>query len=150
MKKIKYVNDNLTIKDLGKNHWEGCQMCTLEFLARYPIGTEFENFEDDSSGSYKIYDNKFFRTTDDNWLYVNKKLFEIIEDKPQMKVSIEGNSWLPTNKIKKFQVKDNKIIGQWADGNDYLYTLSAPQTVLALKMLEIIDVLNELKNKENE
>lgn len=59
---------------------------------------------------------------------------EIIEDKPK--------------EIKKFQVKDNKIIGQWADGSDYWYTLSAPQTVLALKMLELIDKVNEMSKDD--
>ena len=56
-------------------------------------------------------------------------IFEIIEDK----------------KLKKLKIENNHIIGKWKNGSDYCYTLSAPQTVLANKINEIIEAINEEK-----
>ena len=58
-----------------------------------------------------------------------EKVIEIIEDK----------------KLKKLKIENNHIIGKWKNGSDYCYTLSAPQTVLANKINEIIEVINEEK-----
>lgn len=58
-----------------------------------------------------------------------EKVIEIIEDK----------------KPKNLKIENNNIIGKWEDGRDYCYTLSAPQMVLANKINEIIEVINEEK-----
>lgn len=66
-------------------------------------------------------------------LYDDNYLFEIVGDK----------------KIEKLKIKDDKLIGKWENGSDYNYTLSAPQNVIANKINELIDVVNELaKDKE--
>ena len=66
-------------------------------------------------------------------LYDDNYLFEIVEDK----------------KIEKLKIKDDKLIEKWENGSDYNYTLSAPQNVIANKINELIDVVNELaKDKE--
>lgn len=61
-------------------------------------------------------------------LYDDNYLFEIVGDK----------------KIEKLKIKDDKLIGKWENGSDYNYTLSAPQNVIANKINELIDVVNEL------
>lgn len=66
-------------------------------------------------------------------LYDDNYLFEIVGDK----------------KIEKLKIKDDKLIGKWENGRDYNYTLSAQQNVIANKINELIDVVNELaKDKE--
>ena len=64
-------------------------------------------------------------------------VIEILNDKVEI---IEEDK-----KIKKIKIKDNKIIGKWGNGSDYNYTLSAPQNVIANKINELIDVVNELR-----
>ena len=67
-------------------------------------------------------------------LYDDNYLFEIVGDK----------------KIEKLKIKDDKLIGKWENGRDYNYTLSAPQNVIANKINELIDVVNELRNEVKE
>ena len=54
---------------------------------------------------------------------------EIIEEKPK--------------KIEKLRINDGRVNGTWENGNNYCYTLSAPQTVIIHKINEIIDYLLE-------
>lgn len=81
-------------------------------------------------GDEVIWTEKTFRFS---MLYDDNYLFEIVGDK----------------KIEKLKIKDDKLIGKWENGSDYNYTLSAPQNVIANKINELIDVVNELaKDKE--
>ena len=62
-----------------------------------------------------------------------EKVIEIIENKT----------------LKKLKIENNNVVGKWKDGRDYCYTLSAPQMVLANKINEIIEVINEEKEIQN-
>lgn len=53
---------------------------------------------------------------------------------------------IENKKLKKLKIENNNnVVGKWEDGRDYCYTLSAPQMVLANKINEIIEVINEEK-----
>lgn len=74
--------------------------------------------------------------------------FNVLNDEVEI---VEDKS---TNKIEKLDTRiEQNIKGnyKWVvynGGNKY--TLSTPQKIIANKLNEIIDVLNELKNKEND
>lgn len=137
MKKIKVI-DLLNMIANEEEVPEKIKYCDYKFefddtidIKDYALIEYDINFDNGNDYLFRYFENKESIT-----FFLNTEV-EIIEDKS-------------TNEIEKFEVKDGHIIGKWKNGSDYRYTLSAPQTVLALKMLEIIDVLNELKNKENE
>ena len=53
----------------------------------------------------------------------------------------EGKIMEENKGIEKLKIKDSKIVGNWENGSHYNYTLSAPQTVLANKINELIDAV---------
>ena len=50
-------------------------------------------------------------------------------------------------KIEELKINDGKLNGTRENGNNYCYTLSAPQTVMVLKIIELTKAINELKGK---
>lgn len=129
--KVKYVNDNITIKELSENHWNGCKYHTLKFINAAKINEEYE--------AKKGYNGNYFKVFIDNEEYfVNVKLFEIIEE---------------PKKIEKLDI----TLETTANGNlhNYLmhdgdkYAVSMPYRVLNDKLDEIINYINS-KEDNNE
>lgn len=72
--------------------------------------------------------------------------YNFLEEILSIKIRIiEGSE---EKEIEKLKIKDNKIVGNWENGSNYHYTLSAPQTVLTNKINELIDAVNELKKEK--
>ena len=53
-----------------------------------------------------------------------------------------------TTKIEELKINDGKVNGTWENGNNYCYTLSAPQTVIIHKINELTRTINFLLEKE--
>lgn len=67
-------------------------------------------------------------------LYKDCYTFEIIEERT----------------VSPLKVENNKLNGTWENGDNYCYTLSAPQRVLLNKINELVDNVNYLLKKDQE
>lgn len=75
--------------------------------------------------------NSFFREYYLTPNFLNNEL-EIIEEEKE---------------IEKLRINNGKVNGTWENGNNYCYTLSAPQTVIINKINELIEAVNEMRAK---
>lgn len=66
------INKNATIDDFTKNHWNGCQIHTLDFIRNYAdFENEFTVMEMSSDGSLRLEES--------NGQFVNKNIFELVK-----------------------------------------------------------------------
>ena len=86
---------------------------------------------------YEWDNDSYYYDDYDNISYLSK---DIIFEKDMFKKNIEI---IEDKKIEKIKTENNHVVGKWKNGSDYCYTLSSPQVVLANKINEIIEVLNE-------
>ena len=77
-----------------------------------------------------------------SYLGENSYITEYLLEKEMVEKNIEI---IEDKKPKNLKIENNNVVGKWEDGTYYCYTLSAPQMVLANKINEIIEVINEEK-----
>lgn len=122
--KVKYVNDNITIKELSENHWNDCKYHTLKFINGAKINEEYE--------AKKGYNEDYFIVFIDNEEYlVNSKLFEIIEEPKK----IENITWKEKESLAGIETQKTKI-----------EILSRRTEKLKKSLNEIIDYINSKEN----
>ena len=79
------LKEDINLKDLKENHWEGCMSWTLQFLEKYYDTKEEFEAEEANEGGYKIYGTNIEK----DYIVVNKKCFEIIEEDKKIPEKIE-------------------------------------------------------------
>ena len=75
------LKEDINIKDLMENDWEGCHSWTLDFLKQYYGEREIFEAEKVEKGSYRIYGTGIEGNSYEDYIEVNEKCFEELEKK---------------------------------------------------------------------
>ncbi len=122
------IKENINLVDLKEDSWNGCKYDTMLFLQKYY--DENKTFEVEQMSGM---DNYIIMIEGKDWV-INPKVFEIIEE---------------DKKIKKLDIRNEKNCkNNWkwkVYGEKHSYNISTPQKIIADKINEIIDYLEENK-----